>query len=129
VTQAPDAREAPLTERDEAVAEADAANEATSAELNRPRIIVQETGQDITESIVSILDALDDALNSGSGWLDEEEERATDTLKKLLLFRCGDRKYQMSGRWLNVRSELVGECDLPFGHGGEHRYQPVDPVD
>jgi hypothetical protein len=104
------------------LAEADAANAAASAALNRPRIVVEGTGNDITEDIVSLIDALDDSIRSGSGWLDDDEERAVERLKQLLLFRCGVQVNELTKTfWYGTRSVPVGSCGLLYKHEGDHQ--------
>jgi len=119
-----------MDEQEEALAQAAEENAATSESLQRPRILVEATGEDITEDVVSILDAMDWALSHGSGFLDDEEQRAVDRLTRLLrfsgYFRCHEDAYLPDGkpsRILRIRKYRLMRCEFGDGHDGPHSFE------
>ena len=79
-------------ERTQAQEEARVAMEAASALKFRPRVTVWDptlggpVGEDVTEDVVSLLDALIGSLDWGSGFLSDEEVAAVTRLAGLLAF-------------------------------------------
>ena len=113
-----------MTERDDAESEAEESARAASAEVGRPRIRVEATNQDITEEVVTILDALYGSMDWGSGFLTDEETLAAERLMVLLRFTCGAPVKKVSipkSFWTrHPRAMWVGKCSLPYGHDGPH---------
>ena len=118
-----------MDEQERALAEAAEAHAADSQRLNRPRILVQGTEEDVTENVVSLVDALEYAVEHGSGYLSAEEERAVARLKELLRFQCDFEKSEPSRpRFLAVPEVTVTPCIFRYGHEGPHSYEPDSPA-
>ena len=118
-----------MTERDDAKAEAEQAVRGDSERIGRPRILVEGTNQDITEEVVSILDALHNSMDWGSGFLTEEEEQAAEGLMILLRFKCGgpvERSEPPSFWHRRGLKSWHGLCVLPYGHDGPHKTVSLD---
>lgn len=115
-----------MTEREDAMAEAAEAEKLATEKRGRPRIVVQATNEDITEDVVSILDALYHSMDWGSGFLDDDETAASEKLMRLLQFHCGERTQISVRRSFWSRAEVRWlTCDLPYGHSGPHDWEPA----
>jgi hypothetical protein len=77
-----------MNERAEADAQDQVAAAATSRQRNRARVMAQTPGgpRDVTEDIVTLLDAIHGSMDWGSGFLNREDLVAWKTLADLLGF-------------------------------------------
>lgn len=82
-----------VSERARAEREARVENLRVSRERDRPRVIIPcgpLCKDDVTEDVVSVLDALKGSLDWGSGFLDDTQLNAANRLMTLLKFECGE---------------------------------------
>jgi len=113
-----------MDERERALAEAAEAHAADSERLNRPRILIEGTQEDITENVVSLIDALAFAVSHGSGYLSTEEDDAVERLKNRLQFQCEMEYFDPPRpRFFAARKKTRRPCTLVYGHDGPHSYE------
>lgn len=78
---------------------------------SRERILTSG-GEDVTEAVVSVLDALHSSLDWGSQFLGDTDVEDATHLMKLLGFKCWEY-------WWTENKER-GPCLLLIGHDGDH---------
>ena len=117
-----------MDEREEALAQAAEENAAASKALGRTRLIAEATGEDITEDVVTVLEALEYSQAHSSGFTSEEDDVSIDKLKSLLRFPClaaSDPTWRFERGFLGRKRRILEAtelCALAWDHDGPHSF-------